>query len=233
MNRILCLGDGYAHGHIWPEWPQILQALLSGRQVEIISGIGAGNEFLINGLLAKDPNKDIVIFQWAQPDRFDKILQDERWNLLAQSDKIYYENFYQHGNHIWWLSSASQLEEIKNYHEFYVQSSQRQQRLSDQKQLVEGFLIGVQCFYLSISTQDQQEFSQDIRFQTVRGKEVQPSPAVHLSYLEEKILPRLPITIDLQRLNQLRNSINQTKWIPYDPDRASIWEKIVSDLDPG
>lgn len=233
MNRILCFGDGYAHGHIWPEWPQILQALLPSKQVEIISGVGAGNEFLINGLLAKDPNKDVVIFQWAQPDRFDKILQDEQWNSLAQSDEVYHENFYHRGNHKWWLSSASRLEEVKHYHGFYVQSLQRQQRFCDQKQLVEGFLIGVQCFYLGISTQDQQDFSQDFRFRAVRGKEVQPSPAVHLSYLEEKILPRLPITFDVQRLDRLRNRINQTKWIPYDPDRANIWEKIVSELDIG
>ena len=45
MNKIFCFGDGFATGHIWPEWPQILQELAPQYQVINTAGIGAGSEF--------------------------------------------------------------------------------------------------------------------------------------------------------------------------------------------
>jgi hypothetical protein len=47
MKKIFCFGDGFATGHIWPEWPQILQALVPNCQVVVTAGIGAGSEFLV------------------------------------------------------------------------------------------------------------------------------------------------------------------------------------------
>ena len=43
MNKIFCFGDGFATGHIWPEWPQILQALVPQHQVINTTGIGEGD----------------------------------------------------------------------------------------------------------------------------------------------------------------------------------------------
>lgn len=231
MNRILCVGDGFAHGHIWPEWPQILEALVPSYQVRIVSGIGAGNEYLINGLLDLEPDRDTVIFQWASHERFDKIIQDSNWDDLARNDPVYSENFYARGNNKWWLSSTSGLSEIQKYHGFYVQSQQSQQRLYDQHRLIQGYLIGKACHYIAISTSDQHTFSQEIRFKSLRQSEVQPSPPVHMIYLEEKIIPFLPLTIDDSRRERLKSAILETKWKPYDPDRAEIWSNIVSNLD--
>ena len=49
MQKIFCFGDGFATGHIWPEWPQILQTLLPDKQIINTAGIGAGAEFLVSG----------------------------------------------------------------------------------------------------------------------------------------------------------------------------------------
>jgi len=80
-TKIFCLGDGYAHGHIWPEWPQILQALVPDIKVIVISAIGAGHEFLINELLSNDIKDSLVIFQWPDHRRFDKLMQDASWGI--------------------------------------------------------------------------------------------------------------------------------------------------------
>lgn len=231
MNRILCVGDGYAHGHIWPEWPQIIQALIPQHPTVVISGIGAGNEFLISALLDCDPDHDTVIFQWAQPNRFDKIIQDHTWHQLAQQDLIYQNNFYQSGNNTWWLSSASKIEQVQHYHDFYVQSRQQQQRLMDQQRLLQGFLANAGCNLISISTKEQQHFSFETRFNHIRGTEVQPSPPVHMAYLEEKVLPHLAVRVNWDRLARLNQAINQTKWVAYDPDRTELWNQMVKDLD--
>jgi hypothetical protein len=43
-NKIFCLGDGYAHGHIWPEWPQILQAIIPDYEIVTLSGYDPDRE---------------------------------------------------------------------------------------------------------------------------------------------------------------------------------------------
>ena len=51
INKIYTFGDGFATGHIWPEWPQLLQALLPDYTIINTAGIGAGCEFLISELV--------------------------------------------------------------------------------------------------------------------------------------------------------------------------------------
>lgn len=229
-NKIYCLGDGYAHGHIWPEWPQILSALLSELDTVIISGVGAGNEFLINRLLQHDITNQIVIFQWAIPDRFDKIIEDKTWDGVGKSDPIYHFNFYHQDNITWWLSSASTNSLIKFYHNFYVQKKQAQIRMHDQQKLVEGYLASKHCEYLKISTEQQFRYSNQKRFLSTRGTEIQPSPIVHFNFLKEIILPKLSISYSKNKIDYMETLIQETNWMPYDPDRAEIWQNIVNKL---
>jgi len=58
MDTIFCFGDGFATGHLWPEWPQILQALLPNYTVITTAGIGAGDEFLVSGFVDHVPNSN-------------------------------------------------------------------------------------------------------------------------------------------------------------------------------
>ena len=227
-NKIFCLGDGFAYGHIWPEWPQIMQALLPQYEIVLISGIGAGNEFLISELLEKgsEIENQTVIFQWADPVRFDKLIQDTDWVNLAKSDPVYHFNFYQYNNRNWWLSSASQLDQIHEYHNYYIQDKQAQLRLQNQKILIQNYLQNNHCNYCFTSTQTQMEFSNESRFAQLIGTEIQPTPIVHFYFVTEVILPAINIVCNADRAAVLKNRIADHSWVAYDPDRSEIWQKI-------
>lgn len=232
-KEIICLGDGFAHGHIWPEWPQILQALVPEYNVTVISGVGAGQEFLINGLLKCPLDRQIVIFQWPYPLRFDKMIQDRAWTDIGKQDEIYHFNFYQRDKDTWWLSSESKHEKIQEYHNFYIQPQQAEQRQLDQKILVKGHLQNQKCLYIETSTVEQESFSRRTEFLNIRGDQVQPSPLVHYQWLIEEILPRLPMSVDTDRKARLGTLIQDQEWQPFDPDRNSIWKEMLESLDKG
>ena len=220
------MGDGYAHGHIWPEWPQILKALCPDYTVVPITGIGAGNEFLISQLLTQEVSNQKVIFQWAQHNRFDKLLQDHNWQTLAESDSVYHFNFYKSNNQHWWLSSAAQLPEIARYHNFYIQSEQSLLRYQNQQTLIKTYLDFNQVDYCFTSTKIQENFSRLPRFNDLRGTEIQPSPIVHFFFLIEILAPAINLTIDKNQAEFLKNKIQNHKWVPYDPDREEIWNNM-------
>ena len=220
------MGDGYAHGHIWPEWPQILKALCPDYTVVPITGIGAGNEFLISQLLTQEVSNQNVIFQWAQHNRFDKLLQDHNWQTLAESDSVYHFNFYKSNNQHWWLSSAAQLPEIARYHNFYIQSEQSLLRYQNQQTLIKTYLDFNQVDYCFTSTKIQENFSRLPRFNDLRGTEIQPSPIVHFFFLIEILAPAINLTIDKNQAEFLKNKIQNHKWVPYDPDREEIWNNM-------
>lgn len=229
-NKIFCLGDGFAHGHIWPEWPQILQALLPDHNVIEITGIGAGNEFLINGLLSQDISNSTVIFQWAEAERFDKVIEDDYWPSVIKQDPVYHFNIVERNSVKWWLSSASTAPDVQQYHRRYVQSTQAQMRLKDQQTLIESHVKLMHSFYISLSTIDQEQFSRLPEFEKIRGREVQPSPIVHFWYLDRKVLPILGVAVDVARKNQLQQLLESTLWTAYDCDRHSLWQDLVNKL---
>jgi hypothetical protein len=229
-NRIYCFGDGYATGHIWPEWPQILQAMLPDYVVTNNAGIGAGTEWLVTQLVhcLPDMHNSRAIFQWPRHGRFDKLIEDSSWDSIIQSDPVYHFNRVQTFGQTWWLSSASTLPQIKQYHSKYIQLAQHQQQLINYQTLVKNTLENLNCYYLPFSTQDQEAYSQQQRFLTTRQKEIQPSPIVHFDYCVEKILPELKLTSQYQ--HQLESLIKNQQWQPYDPDRAEIWQNIKNQL---
>ena len=230
MNKIFCLGDGFAHGHIWPEWPQILQALLPLHKIIPITGIGAGNEFLISGLLNQDISNSTVIFQWAYPNRFDKLLQDDQWQDIIKNDPVYFFNVVEQDGYKWWLSSASVMSEVDRYHKFYVQRTQAQLRFANQQKLIDTYAAHYNCNYIKLSTSEQEIYSHQMRFADVRGNEVQPSPIVHYCYIDEVILPKLNLAVDADRKKHLERLITNNNWIPFDPDREAIWTNMVSEI---
>ena len=230
MNSIFCFGDGYAHGHIWPEWPQILQALLPNTQVTAHTGIGAGNEYLINSLIQLEDkiNSQTVIFQWASPYRFDKLLQDDKWIDRIKQDPIYHFNLCDSAQGTWWLSSASADEKIQEYHTLFVQSKQAELRFNNQKILVENYLKLKKCNYLFVSTRSQEQFVSTHPAKKSRGIEVQPAPLLHFYYIKEILDPLLTLNIDPDRYDKLENLIKQHHWQAYDPDRDEIWQKMTN-----
>lgn len=224
-NNIYCFGDGYATGHIWPEWPQILQALLPDCKITIIAGIGAGPEWLVTRMVQEldHMHNSTVVFQWPQADRFDKLVTEQQWQQIGQQDPVYHFNFYSAHGQTWWLSSASQNPKVTQYHNI-VQSAQHFQRLNNYQTLVQHTLENIGCQVVFTTTHTQEQFARQSRFDTIRQQEVQPSPLVHFYFVKEVLLPQLkkkPVALD--RLEQL--IANQT-WVAYDPNRKEIWQQL-------
>jgi len=226
INKILCVGDGFAHGHIWPEWPQLLQALFPNREITVISGIGAGAEYLVSEFAHCLPVSGTVIFQWPDAQRLDKIIEDDHWRQAVASDPVYHFNTYQRHNNDWWLSSASHNPEVQHYHRHYIQPKQAQNRLWTYQQLVQQILEKSHCDYVFTSTQEQELHSQ-LRPE-IRGKEIQPQPLSHFYFLKEKIMPAL--NLNSVHESALENLLKQQHWQAYDPDRQEIWQKIKDKL---
>lgn len=232
MNKVFCLGDGYAHGHLWPEWPQILKALLPDTEVEVISAIGAGPEFLVSELLARQIQGSLVIFQWPSPQRFDKLLVGQTWDEIIQNDPVYNSNTYAGKSGNWWCSSASTVPEVEFYHKRYCNPKQSVLRSENYKRLVDAYLEQQKCTWTFTTTYAQDKFIKDENLQHLRGSEVQPSPITHLKFLMGSIVPSIAVDvgIDPDRLDALQSLIENTTWTAYDPDRESIWQEIVSQL---
>jgi hypothetical protein len=231
MNKIFTFGDGFATGHIWPEWPQILQAILPDYQVINTAGIGAGAEFLISNMvdILPDMQGQQAIVQWPSPNRFDKLLQDQTWDNAIANDKVYHFNRVNDSHHReWWLSSASDC--VNEYHQHYVQNSQAKRRLEIFQTLALHTLHDINCKVLYTSTHDQQAYSKHTRFSVTRQIQTQPSPIVHFYWLVEKILPKLDICVNQQIHEQLEKLMVNTTWLPYDPDRDAIWQDIINQL---
>ncbi|WP_353482137.1 hypothetical protein [Haliscomenobacter sp.] len=233
MKKIFCFGDGFATGHIWPEWPQILQTLVPQYQVINTAGIGAGTEFLVSGFvdLIDQMHDSIVIFQWSAAERFDKMIQDNSWQNIIANDPTYYFNVnIDSHNRKWWLSSASKVQEIRNYHNIYAQQHQHNRRQQVYHALVSQTASNLDCQIVHTSTESADTFSQHNRFRSTRQTQVQPSPIVHFYWLIEQIIPQIAITVDQDLQKKLELLINQTQWIPYDPEREAIWLEIDAKL---
>jgi hypothetical protein len=225
MNKIICVGDGYAANHIWPEWPAIIQALYPDVAHENFGAVGAGDEFITTAVVQshiRNPNAFFIV-QWAIPSRFDKLLQNDSWDNIINNDSVYHFNRVKLYDETWWLSSASQQAPVEQYHEFYVEAQQAKTRSFNFKYLVENLLKQQALFF---TLEQMILYSNDIRFQHTRLKEIQPSPIVHLQWTEEHIVPHIPYPLDNSRLVELKKRINQHKWQAYDPDRAEIWDKM-------
>lgn len=244
-NKFFCFGDGFATGHIWPEWPDILCALYPQIEVKNYAAIGAGNEFIVNSVIkAHQKNPDaFFLIQWALPQRFDKLLQDNTWDEIIDNDPVYYFNKVNLDNETWWLSSASSVDEVKSYQKIYIQEQQSLSRTLNYMYLLQHLLKNQSVFFftyamhafehhninqsLSIISQDLESFSRKIEFHKIRGNEVQPSPPVHFAFLKKFILEKLPISPDEKLAVALENKINHFKWTAYHPDREHLWKLLV------
>lgn len=220
ITKVFCLGDGYAHGHIWPEWPQILQALRPDLDIAVISAVGAGHEFLVSELLTKNIEHSLIIFQWPMHQRFDKLLQDQIWENVVETDNTYNFNTYSTDLGKWWCSSASKLKEIRQYHEFYVQDRQSLLRQKNMQILLSAWIKQQNARHFFTSNQAQETFAKTTN---CRGKEIQPEPLCHYYWLVESVIPATGLDLDKTIANKLLYRIKNHKWVPYDPDRKEIW----------
>lgn len=228
ITKIICCGDGYAHGHIWPEWPQLLQCIFPDMNMEVVSAVGAGNEYLVSELLCRDVKDSIVIFQWPGTRRFDKLLTDQTWDSIIDSDPVYHFNRCKGANGTWWCSSASQQPEVTQYHKFYISADQAKLREHNYKTLLQAWLEQQSAEWIFISTHQQEHYSKQPRFKHLQGGHTQPHPLIHFWFLVEKILPQLSVKCNDQRLKLIQQRLEAHNWQAYDPDCQQIFDRLLS-----
>jgi hypothetical protein len=245
---IYTFGDGFAAGHIWPEWPQILSAICNEPLVNY-GYPGAGNDFIFStavetALTVNTPSTFII--QWTQWRRFDKLLQDNSWDKIIQDDSKYAHAVHEVNNKKWWLSSGST--QLLNYHTQYQQQQQRQLFDIYHMVLLNNFLKqkGHQCFYCLTYDFEIENLSEiqlillnqlpwinklsgmdSIISKSHRGTEIQPLPLGHAYWLLNFL--SLP-SMNKMKLEQLIDLISKQQWIPYNPDRENIWATLVKKL---
>ena len=248
MKKILCIGDGFGKGHIWPMWPQLLAELVNDVEIDNYSEVGAGNEFISNRVIdaCEKKNYDIVLVQWARSMRLD-VINNQQNNISKHilKDKIYNKKYsnVRINDRVWWLSSNSQTEYIQNYHKNYISVEQQKLRSINQIKLIELYLkqqkISNFLFFSSYkpdfidmpesnvldwSTWCMDEHSNGMEeygksfFSQYATKEVQPHPIIHLNYIKEIILPKLNIAIDNKKFQSLLSSLEKI----YPLDNAGI-----------
>lgn len=100
-----------------------------------LSRYGAGNEFIANSVLncVEQHTPDLVLVQWTMPRRLDLLLShsDETakiWKDTIDSDPVYCQNVLGVGGQCWWLSSSSQCQSVRHYHDHYISVEQHQNR---------------------------------------------------------------------------------------------------------
>lgn len=248
---IYTFGDGFAAGHIWPEWPQILEAITQ-MPVTNFGHIGAGNEYIFNCAVKtalKAQPTDTFLIQWAKPDRFDKIIEDAAWEDLQSQDPVYksiQSNVY---NQTWWSTSASNLEQISTYRNFYIQSQQATDRsvlyMISLSKMLDSF--GIKHYYFCTYNYD---YSSHINFKDLkklpwidmvgmdewsrhmelRGTEIQPKPIIHFNWVIEKILPRLNIELPPLVIDNISNVIKNYNFEPFHFDRDQEWTNIKNEI---
>jgi hypothetical protein len=237
MKKILCVGDGFGKGHIWPMWPQLLEKILDNVQITNFSSVGAGNEFICNSVLSacKKNKFDMVLVQWAISKRLD-IINNKENNIssIILYDKIYNKKYsnIKIDDRSWWLSSDSQLEYVKKYHQNYISIEQHKLRSINYIKLTELYLKQIQMknflFFSSnkldflnlpesecldwtvwnehLGKNSMAEYAEKhcSQYQT---QEVQPHPMVHLKYLKEILLPKLHMKVKNKKIEDITKQI--------------------------
>ena len=89
MQKILCVGDGFGKGHIWPMWPQLLPKIVDNVEIDNLCEVGAGNEYISNCVIDACERKkyDLVLVQWALSNRLDIVKNNENNIAIDDVDK--------------------------------------------------------------------------------------------------------------------------------------------------
>jgi|694.fasta_scaffold10387_2 hypothetical protein len=129
-KTLLAISDGNGVDNDFKKWPTLLQLMtLDSLQVKNKSVIGASNELILMQVAEsiEAENIDCAIIQWTIPTRID-LVADEFWKEQASIDPVYHFNIVQSNNQDWWVTSSSNNQYIKEYHNRYIKEWQSIQR---------------------------------------------------------------------------------------------------------
>ena len=129
-KTLLAISDGNGVDNDFKKWPTLLQLMtLDSLQIKNKSVVGASNELILMQIAEsiENENIDCAIIQWTNPLRIDVVV-DKFWKEQAKNDPTYHFNIVQSNNHDWWVTSASDNQYVKEYHNRYIKEWQATQR---------------------------------------------------------------------------------------------------------
>lgn len=129
-KTLLAISDGNGVDNDFKKWPTLLQLMtLDSLQIKNKSVIGASNELILMQIAEsiETENIDCAIIQWTIPTRID-VVADKFWQEQAKIDPVYHFNIVQSNNQDWWVTSSSNNQYIKEYHNRYIKEWQAIQR---------------------------------------------------------------------------------------------------------
>lgn len=221
--KLLTLADGYGDSVAVPtwypgflKWPEIIKFITKGVELDNLSRYGAGNEY-ISQCFRQHLNHDVVLIQWAVPERLDLVLdhQSTFWTEQISSDKVYNNNIVNLGQDRFWLSSSSMLDPVQEYHKKFI--SARQHRLRSQlliehatllmlyRNIKHKFLLTCDSEYLQSSITDQSNWCWHEQFKgmdSFRTKSkfaeldlglTQPVSLIQFDFVKQFIMPQLDL----------------------------------------
>ena len=220
--NLLTLADGFGDSRAVPswypdyiKWPEIIKLMTRGITLHNLSRYGAGNEYILNCLRNNLANKQAVIVQWAMPDRLDLILSHDSeynnfWSQKISRDPIYNNNIVSCGNDSVWISSASTMPEVREYHTKFI--GLRQHQLRSQyyidyatlllKDIPHGFMLTKTSNYLDETVREHNnwfwnqpfqgmcEFRYHSKYAALELDIVQPLPLVQFDFIRRFIQPK-------------------------------------------
>ena len=169
MN-LLTIADGFGDSVAVPpwypdfiKWPEIIQLMTKGVNLLNLSRYGAGNEYITHCLKNHITDRDLILVQWAKPERLDLVLSHNDvftnfWNNVIASDSMYHSNIVETALSKFWISSASKTEPVIEYHQKYISSNQHKLRsqiyidyaklLLDRCKIKHHFMLTQDSYYL-------------------------------------------------------------------------------------
>jgi hypothetical protein len=178
------------------------------------SRYGAGNEFMVNQLKNNIDSADVVMIQWAQPNRLDLVLAHPNtkfWNDVIASDPVYNSNVVDCGDNKFWISSASQTEAVQEYHQRYISLKQHQMRsqtfveyakmLLEQRNIDYRFMLVENSSYLNIAAnwichepfKGMNDFKRKSKYSNLDLRIIQPVPLVTFDFIRQYIMPSIDL----------------------------------------
>ena len=178
------------------------------------SRYGAGNEFIVNQLKNNIDSADVVIVQWAQPNRLDLVLAHPDptfWKDIIASDQVYNNNIVDCGNNKFWISSASKTDAVQEYHQRYISVNQHRLRsqifveyaklLLEQRNIDYQFMLVDDSDYLGIDAnwichepfKGMSDFKHKSKYSNLDLGIVQPTPLVAFDFVKQYIMPKVAL----------------------------------------
>ena len=223
--NLLTLADGFGDSHAVPpwypdyiKWPEIIKLMTRGITLHNLSRYGAGNEYILNCLRNNLADKQAIIVQWTVPNRLDLVLShipeyNSFWSQKISEDPIYNNNILSCGNDSVWISSASTMPEVREYHTKFIGSRQHQLRSQFYidyatlllKDIPHGFMLTKTSNYLGETVRDHNnwfwnqpfqgmcEFRHHSKYAGLELDIAQPLPLVQFDFIKQFIQPKLQL----------------------------------------